>query len=150
MEKNNTIEWGFGNNEPLNIRSKEHQDFLIEQYNRNRPIEGQVKTMQEYMKALETNEVIHHGIRSVTITERRVYHKVCKLTIELPKDLPLDETDEFIMDNMTWEQELDNEFNNAELDWGHGVDKHEGMKYFESDNETRYDVNNENYGGHLE
>jgi len=149
MEKNNTIEWGFGNNEPLNIRSKEHQDFLIEQYNRNRPIEGQVKNMQEYMKALETNEVIHHGIRSVTITERRVYHKVCKLTIELPKDLPLDETDEFIMDNMTWEQELDNEFNDAEIMWGHGVDKHEGMKYFESDNETRYDVNNESYGGHL-
>ena len=60
MEKNNTIEWGFGDNEPLNIRSKEHQDFLIEQYNRNRPIDEQVKNMQEYMKALEDNEVKHH------------------------------------------------------------------------------------------
>jgi len=149
MEKNNTIEWGWEKGKPLNLRSKEHQAFLIEQYNQNRPIEEQVKTMQEYIKALETNEVRHHGMRSVTITERRVYHKVCKLTIELPKDLPLDETDEFIMDNMIWEQELDNEFNDAEIMWGHGVDKHKGMKYFERDNETRYDVNNENYGGHL-
>tara|TARA_R100000951_G_scaffold70630_1_gene59560 strand:- start:9752 stop:9949 length:198 start_codon:yes stop_codon:yes gene_type:complete len=63
MEKNNIIEWGWEKGKPLNVRSKEHQDFLIEQYNRNRPIDKQVKTMQEYIKALETNEVRHHGVR---------------------------------------------------------------------------------------
>ena len=58
--ENKTIEWGWEKGKPSNIRSKEHQDFLIEQYNRNRPIDEQVKTMQEYTKALETNEVKHH------------------------------------------------------------------------------------------
>jgi len=147
--ENKTIEWGWEKGQPSNMRSKEHQEFLIEQYNRNRPVDKQVSTMEELDKALKTNDIVHHGMRSVTITERRVYHKACKLTIELPKDLPLDETDEFIMENMTWEQELDNKFNDAKLLWGHGVDKHDGMEDFENNSETRYDVNGENYGGHI-
>ncbi len=58
MENNNkAIEWGFNDRVPLNIRSKEHQEFLINQYNRNRPIKEQVKSMPEYIKALENNEV---------------------------------------------------------------------------------------------
>ena len=58
--ENKTIEWGWEKGKPLNVRSKEHQEFLIEQYNRNRPTDEQVKNMQEYMKALEDNEVKHH------------------------------------------------------------------------------------------
>ena len=61
--ENKTIEWGWEKGKPLNVRSKEHQDFLIQQYNRNRPIDKHVKTMQEYIKALETNDVKLHGIR---------------------------------------------------------------------------------------
>ena len=152
MEKNNTIEWGFGNNEPLNIRSKEHQEFLIEQYNRNRPIDKQVKNMQEYTKALETNDIVHHGIRNVTITERRVYHKVAKITIELPKDLPLKDTEEWLENNESkWEQALDNKFNDATIDYGIGLDNPlcEHMNQPQSDSETRYGINGENFGGHL-
>ena len=47
-----TIQWGF-NDEPQNIRSKEHQEYLIEQYNRNRPAEEHVRTMEELTKALK-------------------------------------------------------------------------------------------------
>ena len=51
-------------------------------------------------------------MRKVTITERRVYHKVAKITIELPKGLPLEDTDEWLNENTgKWEQSLDNEFN---------------------------------------
>jgi hypothetical protein len=133
-------------------RSKEHREFLIEQYNRNRPVEQHVKDMAELNRALLTSEIKYLGIRSVTITERRVYHKVAKITIELPKDLPLEDTSEWLSDNEDkWEQALDNEFNHAELDYSLGLDnplcKH--MNEPMADRETRYDINNEKYGGHI-
>ena len=148
--ENKTIEWGWEKGKPSNMRSKDHQKFLIEQYNRNRPIDKQVKDMAELNRALMTNEIKYLAMRSVTITERRVYHKVGKVTIELPKDLPIDDTEEWLDNNKAkWEQSLDNKFNDAELNWGHGIDKYDGMEDFENNSETRYDIINENYGGHL-
>ncbi len=89
-------------------------------------------------------------MRKVTITERRVYHKVARITIELPKNLPLEDTDDWLEKNTSkWEQSLDNEFNNATLESGTGVLECKGMSYESADRETRYDVINENYGGHL-
>tara|TARA_B100001059_G_scaffold63820_1_gene59758 strand:- start:23717 stop:24175 length:459 start_codon:yes stop_codon:yes gene_type:complete len=152
MENNKPIQWGWEKGNPLNMRSKEHVEFLIEQYNRNRPVEKQVSNMAELNRALLTNEIKNFGMRSVTITERRVYHKVAKITIELPKDLPLEDTMEWLEDNTgKWEQSLDNKFKDATLEYGIGLDnpscKH--MNKSESDSETRYDVNNENYGGNV-
>ena len=150
MENNKTIHWGWEKGTPPNMRSEEHQKFLIEQYNRNRPIDKQVKDMAELNRALMTNDIKYFGMRSVTITERRVYHKIAKITIELPKDLPLKDTEEWLNNNEgKWEQDLDNRFNDAELKWGHGIDKHDGMENFENNSETRYDVNGEKYGGHI-
>ena len=148
--ENKTIEWGWEKGQPSNIRSKEHQAFLIKEYNKNRPEKDQVKDMAELNRALLDNDIQYLGMRSVTITERRVYHKVAKVTIELPKDLPLEETAEWLWNNEDkWEQALDNEFNNAELNWGHGIGDYIGMEDFENNSETRYDVNGENYGGHV-
>ena len=39
------------------MRSEEHIEFLIEQYNRNRPIEDHVHSMEELNRALLTNEI---------------------------------------------------------------------------------------------
>ena len=39
------------------IRSKEHREFLIEQYNRNRPADKQVHSMEELNRALLTEEI---------------------------------------------------------------------------------------------
>ena len=148
--ENKTIEWGWEKGKPSNVRSKEHQAFLIKEYNKNRPKENHVKDMAELNRALLDNEIKYFGMRSVTITERRVYHKVAKITIELPKDLPLDDTEKWLQENTSkWEQTLDNEFNTAELNWGHGIDKYDGMEDFENNSETRYDINGENFGGHL-
>ena len=134
------------------MRSKERQQFLIDQYNRNRPIEKHVKDMAELNRALLTNDIKHFGMRSVTITERRVYHKVAKITIELPKDLPLKDTEEWLENNESkWEQALDNKFNDAKIEYGLGLDNPlcDGMIESMVDRETRYDVNGEKYGGHI-
>tara|TARA_R100001443_G_scaffold97440_1_gene104277 strand:+ start:526 stop:924 length:399 start_codon:yes stop_codon:yes gene_type:complete len=132
------------------MRSEEHQKFLIDQYNRNRQEKDHVKDMAELNRALLTNEIKHFGMRSVTITERRVYYKSAKITIELPKDLSIEDTQDWLEKNTSkWEQSLDNEFNNATLKSGTGVLECDGMSYESEDRETRYDVNNEKYGGHL-
>ena len=132
------------------MRSEEHQHFLIDQYNRNRLEKDHVKDMAELNRALLTNDIKHFGMRSVTITERRVYHKVAKITIELPKDIPLEDTDDWLEKNTSkWEQSLDNKFKDATLEYGTGVLECDGMSYESADRETRYDVNNEGYGGHL-
>lgn len=134
------------------MRSEEHQQFLIEQYNRNRSEDKHVKDMAELNNALLTNDIKHFGMRSVTITERRVYHKVAKITIELPNDIPLEDTEEWLEDNEgKWEQALDNKFNDTTIDYGLGLDNPlcEHMNQPQSDSETRYDVNNEGYGGHV-
>jgi len=89
--------------------------------------------------------------RKVTITERRVYHKVAKITMQVPKDVPLKDTDEWLQGNNAWEQALDDKFETAELEYGIGLDNPEAkyMNESEADRETRYDVINENYGGHI-
>tara|TARA_R100001015_G_C4615402_1_gene171382 strand:- start:209 stop:481 length:273 start_codon:yes stop_codon:yes gene_type:complete len=90
-------------------------------------------------------------MRKVTITERRVYHKVAKIEIEVPDIIVRrKQVDEWMWDNEDkWEQDLDDKFETAELEWGSGVDEVPHMNEPESDRETRYDVINENYGGHL-
>ena len=89
-------------------------------------------------------------MRKVTITERRVYHKVAEIEVEIPKDIPSSDVNEWILENdEKWEQDLDDKFNDAELEWGTGVDEVPNMNEPQSDSETRYDVINENYGGHL-
>ena len=55
--KDKAIEWGWGNPKPVNVRSKEHQAFLINKYNTGRPLAQQVKSMAELNRALLTNEI---------------------------------------------------------------------------------------------
>mgnify|MGYP003655333963 CR=1 FL=1 len=78
-------------------------------------------------------------MRKVTITERRVYHKVAKIEVEIPKDIPSSDVNEWLLENNEkWEEDLDDKFN-----YGYYMNEPQ------SDSETRYDVINENYGGHL-
>tara|TARA_X000001382_G_scaffold101953_3_gene76665 strand:- start:282 stop:467 length:186 start_codon:yes stop_codon:yes gene_type:complete len=54
--KDKAIEWGWGEPKPLNIRSKEHQTFLINKYNNGKPLKEQVKSMAELNRALLKSE----------------------------------------------------------------------------------------------
>ena len=92
-------------------------------------------------------------MRKVTITERRVYHKVADIEIEVPDIIVRrKQVDEWLLENEDrWEQDLDDKFNDATIEYGLGLDNPlcDGMKESMADRETRYDVINENYGGHL-
>ncbi|MAO25172.1 MAG: hypothetical protein CMJ25_30895 [Phycisphaerae bacterium] len=69
--------------------------------------------------------------------------------MEIPNDIPLEETAEWLWGNNAWEQVLDDKFETAELEYGTGLGEVPHMDEIEADSETRYDVINENYGGHL-
>lgn len=148
--ENKTIEWGWEKGQPLNVRSKEHQEFLIEQYNRNRPVDKQVKTMSAYLKALETNEVKHHGIRCVTITECRFYSATRSNTIELPENVNSENIVDWLMQGGTglefeWETDLDSKFNNVRVVTN-------GVKNLDEEmvmRETKYYIEDEDFGGKL-
>jgi hypothetical protein len=51
-----SIMWGW-EEQSSHSRSKEHREYLIEQYNRNRPPEQHVNTMEELNRALLDNEI---------------------------------------------------------------------------------------------
>ena len=149
-EKNDLpIQWTFGEGKDITLRSKEHQEYLIEQYNRNRPVDKQVKDMAELNRALLTTEIKYVG-RSVTLSERRVFHKYGEIKISIPKDIPQDDVHQWLMDNEhTWEKDLDKALADAEYEFGFGFEYRRGMDDHDHETESRYDINGENYGGHL-
>jgi predicted metal-dependent hydrolase len=137
------------NLKPRKMRTEEHQKFLIEQYNRNRPAEKQVTDMGELNRALLTTEIKYVG-RNVTLSERRVFHKYGEITINIPKDIPQDDVHQWLMDNEhTWEKDLDKALAESNYEFGFGFEDRRGMEEHDQPTESRYDINGENYGGHL-
>ena len=131
------------------MRTEEHQKFLIEQYNRNRPADKQVKDMAELNRALLSTEIKYVG-RNVTLSERRVYHKYGEIKIGIPENIPQDDVHQWLMDNeQKWAVELDKAVAKADYEFGSGVDDYDGMNEEASEIESRYDIKGENYGGHL-
>ena len=152
MKKENKdlpITWTCDPGKDNTIRSKEHQEYLIEQYNRNRPVDQQVSNMAELNRALLDTEIKYVG-RTVTLSERRVYHKYAEITISIPKDIPVDQVDKWLEDNdHTWAIDLDKALSKADYEFGFGIDEHRYMCEENQETESRYDINGENYGGHL-
>ena len=152
MKKENKdlpITWTCDPGKDNTIRSKEHQKYLIEQYNRNRPADQQVSNMAELNRALLDTEIKYVG-RTVTLSERRVYHKYAEITISIPKDIPVDQVDKWLEDNdHTWAIDLDKALAKADYEFGFGIDEHRYMCEEDQETESRYDINGENYGGHL-
>jgi len=51
-----TIQWGWENQRPLNMRSEEHIAFLLKRYNEGKPESEHVKTMAQLNRALLEEE----------------------------------------------------------------------------------------------
>ncbi|BAQ92985.1 hypothetical protein [uncultured Mediterranean phage uvMED] len=92
----------------------------------------------------------------VTITERRVYHKVSKIVVDIP-DIMIrrNQVDDWLLDNEgKWEEQLDSQFEHETFEYGTGVDDYPHMNCDSADRETRYDVEGDErlkivLGGHL-
>ena len=53
MEEQKTIKWGFFDGHPKSIRSKEHQEYLIKEYNKDKPLNEQVDNIAELLLAIK-------------------------------------------------------------------------------------------------
>lgn len=88
----------------------------------------------------------------VTITERRVYHKVSKIVVDIP-DIMITrgQVSDWLWDNEDkWEEQLDSQFEHKTFEYGTGVYDYPHMNEPEADRETRYDVKDGVVlGGHL-
>ena len=152
MKKENKdlpITWTCDPGKDNTIRSEEHQKYLIEQYNRNRPVDQQVSNMAELNRALLDTEIKYVG-RTVTLSERRVYHKYGEITISIPENIPQEDVHDWLLENeQEWAVALDKALAKADYEFGFGLDEHRYMCEGDQSTESRYDINGENYGGHL-
>ena len=86
----------------------------------------------------------------VRISERRVYHKIAEVEIEIPSNIELDDVSDYLMENEhLYVDRLDNKISVSEYEYGFGMGI--GADWTDSDypSETRFDVNEKKYGGHL-
>ena len=88
--------------------------------------------------------------RNVTLSEKRVFHKYGEITINIPKDILQNDVHQWLMDNEhKWEKDLDKSLAEANYEFGFGFKDCRGMEEHDQPAESRYDINGENYGGHL-
>jgi len=92
----------------------------------------------------------------VKIMQRSVYHKIAEIEIEIPDDWNVHTEDgmnfihDYLIDNpQMYEYEMDNAINEAEYDFGFGLDNDKGLDEKDNESEWRYDIVGQNYGGHL-
>lgn len=87
-------------------------------------------------------------MREVTISSRTIYHKYCEVTIEVPNDIPEEKVSDWLFDNEDrWTDAMENANGQAALEYGFGLGG--GMEDKDEEHEMRFDIDGENYGGHL-
>ena len=94
--------------------------------------------------------------RLVTISNRSVYHKYAEVTIPIPKNIKQEDVAEWLFENENlYVDDLDQRLHESEYHFGLGLD-YDANNYHksnfnerESESETRYDIEGEQYGGHL-
>lgn len=93
------------------------------------------------------------NMKKVKVTTRAVYHKVAAVEVSVPSNVEDENVQQWLWDNEhLFIDELDNNLENANLEYGFGLTEDNDMEWENQESETRYDVYNEagelNYGGH--
>ena len=88
--------------------------------------------------------------RKVLITRRDVYHKIAKVEIEIPLNVKNDDVADYLNENEElWVYEIDEMVKASDYEYGFGLWDGDGMDKKDQESELRYDIVNENYGGHI-
>tara|TARA_R100000329_G_scaffold98798_1_gene81641 strand:- start:10841 stop:11101 length:261 start_codon:yes stop_codon:yes gene_type:complete len=84
----------------------------------------------------------------VKIMQRSVYHKYAEVEIDIP-DMECNDIHEYLLENENlYTDKIDKAIDEAEYEYGSGVDDYTGMNEPESDSEWRFEYGDK-YGGHL-
>ena len=86
--------------------------------------------------------------RLVTISSRTIYHKYAMVTIPIPKHIKKEDVAEWLFNNENkWTDDMEQANGEAILGFGFGLGG--GMDEKDNEHEMRYDIEGENYGGHI-
>jgi hypothetical protein len=86
----------------------------------------------------------------VKIMQRSVYHKYTELEIEVPNNLKDEEVLDYLNEYpQMYEYEMDSAINDAEYEFGFGLDNDLGLDEKDSESEWRFEIVGKQYGGHL-
>ena len=86
----------------------------------------------------------------VKISHRAVYHKIAEVEIEIPSNIELDDVSDYLMQNEhLYVDRLDNKISVSEYEYGFGIGIGEDWTDYNQPSETRFDVDEKKYGGHL-
>ena len=86
----------------------------------------------------------------VTISQRRVYHKIAKLEIVLPDNIKLDDVSDYLNENEhLFVDRMENKMSVSEYEYGFGMGIGADWTDEDQEVETRYDIESEKFGGHL-
>ena len=86
--------------------------------------------------------------RLVTISSRTIYHKYATISIAIPNDIKKEDVGEWLFENEgKWIDDMEQANGEASLNFGFGLG--DGMDEKDSEHEVRYDIEGENYGGHI-
>ena len=89
-------------------------------------------------------------MRKVIISQRCVFYKYAEVEIKIPDGIECDNIQEHLIENEhLYQDKLDEALEESDFEFGFGLDEYSGMNEQDSDNEWRFDVVDENYGGHL-
>ena len=86
----------------------------------------------------------------VRISHRAVYHKIAEVEIEIPSNIELDDVSDYLIENEhLYVDRLDNKISVSEYEYGFGMGKGADWTDEDQPSETRFDVDEKKYGGHL-
>ena len=86
----------------------------------------------------------------IIISNRSVYHKYAEVQIDIPDTIKTDNVLNYLQENEhLYNDKIDDEMDKSDYEFGSGADDYVGMNDNLAESEWRFDIKNQNYGGHL-
>ena len=86
----------------------------------------------------------------VKIMQRSVYHKYAEVEVEVPNEIKDEDVQDYLNEySHMYEYEMDSAINDAEYEFGFGLDNDLGLDEKDNESEWRFEIVGKQYGGHL-
>ena len=85
----------------------------------------------------------------VKIQQRNVYHKFAEIEIDVPDTLTTETLHDYLDSRPDIDTKIDEAMLKAEVEYGFGIDCHNGMEEYLEESEWRFECEDLKTGGHL-
>ena len=86
----------------------------------------------------------------IIINNKSVYHKYAEVEINIPDAIKTDDIFDYLQENEhLYNDKIDKQIDCIDYEFGHGSDDYYGMDDKFAESEWRFDIKDQNFGGHL-